>query len=494
MSNKYILVIDQGTTRTKATIFDHSGNVISHAYREITNIYPQPGWIETDAMKIWISVVDVITESLIMSSLSFNDIDSVGVTNQRETTVVWDKKTGKPVYNAIVWQSRQTADICDKVSKYEKEIFKRTGLLVNHYFSAYKIRFILDHVKNGQKRAEKDELIAGTIDSWIIYKLTNHKVFATDYSNASRTLLFNINTLQWDDYLLKLFNIPKKMLPQVCDSSHDYGVISYFSNSVHITGVAGDQQASLFGQRCFKKGDYKTTYGTGAFVLTNIGNKPLYSKNKMLTTIAWKVNNEVTYCLEGSVFLCGGLINWLKNGVKLIDQEASTEVLAKQVKDTHGVYVVPAFTGLGAPYWDNDVKGSILGLTIGTTKAHICRAALESMAYQVKDVVDTLKKETKLNTNLMKVDGGSCKSELLLQFQSDILRTKIKRSRSEEITALGACYLAGLQTGYFKNIDDINNIPVVGKELSPKMKIDQAKNKCAIWKKAVAATRVFKTK
>ena len=494
MSNKYILVVDQGTTRTKATIFDHSGNVISHAYREIKNVFPNPGWVECDAMKIWISVVDVITESLIMASLTINDIDSIGIANQRETTVVWNKKTGKPVYNAIIWQSKQTVEICNKVKKYEKEIFKRTGLYVNPYFSASKIRWILDHVKNGQKRALKGELVAGTIDSWIIYKLTKHQVFATDYSNASRTLLFNINTLKWDDYLLKLFNIPKKMLPKVCDSSYDYGKISYFSDHVHITGVAGDQQASLFGQRCFKKGQYKTTYGTGAFVLTNVGNKVVYSKNKLLTTIAWKIGKQVTYCLEGSVFICGGLFTWLKRDLKLIDNETQVQKLATQVKDSNGVYIVPAFTGLGAPYWDNEAKGAIYGLSIGTNKKHIIRAAIESMAYQVKDVVDTLKKDTKLDSKVMRVDGGVCRNEILLQFQADILRTKIKLPKSEETTGLGACYLAGLKSGYFKNINQISHIPMVGKEFSPKMPINVVKTKCDNWKTAIEAIQRFKMK
>ena len=444
-------------------------------------------------MKIWVSVVDVINEALILGSLSWKDIDSIGITNQRETIVVWDKKTNKPVYNGIVWQSRQSLDVCLNLKQHEKEIFKRTGLLINPYFSASKIRWILDHIPNGQKRANKGELMCGTIDTWLIYKLTKHQVFATDYSNASRTLLVNINTWKWEDYLLKLFNIPKKMLPQVCNSSYDYGKASFFSDcDVHITGVAGDQQASLFGQKCFKQGQTKTTYGTGAFIQTNIGNKPILSKHRLLTTIAWKINNEVTYCWEGSVFICGSVMTWLRDGIKIIEHVDDCEKLALKVVDTHGAYIVPAFTGLGAPYWNNHVRGALFGIGRGTTKAHIARASIEAMAYQVKDVVDTLTHDAKVNLKTMRVDGGPCSNKLLMQFQADISRNNIKVPKMREVTALGACFLAGLYTGYFNSINAINKLPDVGEEYSPKMDIKIAKDKCNGWKKAVNATIMFK--
>ena len=493
MSNKYILAIDQGTTSTKAIIFDQRGNIISSALREVQNIFPHPGWVEVDPMKLWVSVVDVINEALILGSLQWSDIDSIGITNQRETVIVWDKNTGKPVYNGIIWQSRQTLDICDKLKKHTEEIFKKTGLFINPYFSASKIRWILNKISNGQKRAEKGDLMCGTVDTWLIYKLTNQKVFATDYTNASRTLLFNIRTLTWDDKLLKLFNIPKKMLPKVCDSSYDYGKASFFSNcNAHITGVAGDQQASLFGQRCFKEGQTKTTYGTGAFILANIGNKLVLSKNKLLTTIAWKIGKKVTYCLEGSVFICGSVVTWLRDGMKIIKSTDEVEKLALSVKDTGGVYIVPAFTGLGAPYWNNHVRGAIFGVSRGTTGAHIARACIESMAYQVEDVIDTLSQEVKIDRKHMNVDGGECSNNLLLQFQSNISRSKIKLPKMREVTALGVCYLAGLHTGYFSSMEAITKLPSIGKEYSPQISIAEAKGKSAGWKQAVEADINFK--
>ena len=489
---KYILSIDQGTTSSRAILFDHNGRVCSMAQREVECLFPKPGWVEADALGIWVSVIDVINEVLVKENVTMDSVDSIGITNQRETAIVWDKKTGLPVYHAIVWQSRQSTKICDDLADKKEFIHERTGLLINPYFSASKIRFILDHIPDGQKRAEKGELLFGTVDSWIIYKMTKGKVHATDPSNASRTMLFNIYTNKWDDELLKIFNIPKCMLPKVLPSSYKYGVASFFNTDVKICGVAGDQQAALFGQTCFEIGESKNTYGTGCFMLMNIGEKPVLSHNGLLTTIGWQIGNKVTYALEGSVFVGGAVVQWLRDQMHLITESSESEGCALQVKDTNGMYFVPAFVGLGTPYWDDDARGSAFGMTRGTTKNHFIRACLEAIAYQCKDVFEIMKSETDCCLKNLKVDGGATKNKLLMQFQSDILNTKIMLPSCLETTALGAAYLAGLASGFYKDLNEIKAIHSYQSIYEPKMEqsaIDKAYNG---WKKAVEATRKFK--
>lgn len=487
----YILAIDQGTTSTRAILFDKAGNSIAVAQREVTCLYPHPGWVEADALAIWISVVDVLNEITIKSGISFKEIDSVGITNQRETTVVWDKETGMPIYNAIIWQSRQTADICDRFESYKELIHSKTGLIINPYFSASKLRFILDHIPNGQSRANKGELMFGTIDSWIIYKMTNGKVHATDVSNASRTMLFNINEMKWDKELCKLFDIPMNMLPEVKPSSYKYGqVLNY--NGCYIRGVAGDQQAALFGQTCFETGESKNTYGTGCFMLLNTGDKPTFSKKGLLTTVAWQIGNKVTYALEGSVFIGGAVVQWLRDEMHLIRESKESEEKALSVESSNGVYVVPAFVGLGTPYWDDDARGAIFGLTRGANQNHIIRASLESIAYQCKDVFEVMKKETKCSLKSLKVDGGATANKYLMQFQSNILHTNIMLPRCLETTALGAAYLAGLNSGFYKNIEDIKSIHSYQAVYEPHMSNTETKRLYDGWVKAVKATRTFK--
>ena len=489
---KFILSVDQGTTSSRAILFDHSGRPRFSAQREVVCLFPNPGWVEADALAIWISVIDVINELLIKANITFSSIDSIGITNQRETTVIWDKKTGMPVYNAIVWQSRQTVSICDLFANKKEFIHEKTGLLINPYFSMSKIRFILDHIPNGQERAEKGELMFGTIDSWIIYKMTQGKVHATDVSNASRTLLYNIHTLEWDEELLKLFNIPKGILPKVYPSSYNYGKASHFDKNVPICGVAGDQQAALFGQTCFEAGESKNTYGTGCFMLMNTGEKPVISKKGLLTTIAWQINNQVTYALEGSVFVGGATVQWLRDQLQMIKESADSEVYANRCEDSGGIYVVPAFVGLGTPYWDDQARGAVFGLTRGSNKYQFVRAALEGIAYQCKDVFEVMKKETKTQLKCLKVDGGATANKYLMQFQSDILQTTILLPKCLETTALGAAYLAGLESGYFKSIDDIKKIHGYQNTYLPAMKKDEVKRRYDGWKTAIKATRTFK--
>ncbi len=489
---KYILSIDQGTTSSRAILFDHSGKLCFVAQREVVCLFPHPGWVEADALSIWISVIDVINELLIKANISFDRIDSIGITNQRETTVIWDKKTGLPVYNAIVWQSRQTVKICEKYAKQEEFIHNKTGLLINPYFSMSKIRFILDHIPNGQERAEKGELMFGTIDSWIIYKMTSGKVHATDVSNASRTMLFNINEMKWDEELLELFNIPKAILPKVYPSSYRYGVATHFSKSVPICGVAGDQQAALFGQTCFETGESKNTYGTGCFMLMNTGNKAVISKKGLLTTIAWQIGDEVTYALEGSVFVGGATVQWLRDQLSLIRDSSESEAFAMKCEDSGGIYVVPAFVGLGTPYWDDQARGAVFGLTRGSNKYQFVRASLEGIAYQCKDVFEVMKKETKTDLKCLKVDGGATANKYLMQFQSDILQTHILLPKCLETTALGAAYLAGLQSGYFKSIDEIKKIHTYQCTYAPTMDKKEVKARYSGWKTAIKATRMFK--
>lgn len=488
---KYILAIDQGTTSSRAILFDNNGKAFQIAQREVTCLFPHSGWVEVDALAIWVSVVDVINEVLIKANLTIDDIASIGLTNQRETTVVWSKETGLPVCNAIVWQSRQSAEICDKFDKQKEYIHQKTGLLINPYFSASKIRFILDHLENGQARAEAGELLFGTIDSWIVYKLTKGKVHATDVTNASRTLLFNINEMKWDKELCELFNIPMNMLPEVRPSAFDYGEASYLKCNAHITGVIGDQQAALFGQTCFDAGESKNTYGTGCFLLVNTGDKPILSNNGLLTTVAWQIGDKVTYALEGSVFVGGAVVQWLKQEMQMLKDSSESEQVALQSHRSK-VYVVPAFTGLGTPYWDDDARGAVFGLTRGTNRSQFVRACLEAIAYQCKDVMEVMQKDANQRISVLKVDGGATKNKYLMQFQSDILHTTIKLPKCLETTALGAAYMAGLQSGYFKNLESIKKIHEYQATYSPIMKQAEVKELYRGWKKAIKATRMFK--
>ena len=488
---KYILSIDQGTTSSRAILFDNNGQPVQVAQREVKCFFPNSGWVEADALSIWVSVMDVINEVLIKANLTIDDVDSIGVTNQRETTVVWSKETGLPVYNAIVWQSRQSADICEALNDQKELIHEKTGLLINPYFSASKVRFILDHIENGQKRAESGELLFGTIDSWLIYKMTMGKTHATDVTNASRTLLFNIHKMKWDEELCSLFNIPMSMLPTVRPSAYDYGALSFLRSDVHICGVIGDQQAALFGQTCFEAGESKNTYGTGCFLLVNTGDRPVLSKNGLLTTVAWQIGDQVTYALEGSVFIGGAVVQWLRDEMRLIHHSGDSEKVALE-SPSGEIYIVPAFTGLGTPYWDDDARGAVFGLTRGTNKSQFVRAALEAIAYQCKDVVEVMQKETNQNIKTLKVDGGATKNAYLMQFQSDILHTVIKLPKCLETTALGAAYMAGLESGYYPNLDSIKKIHKYQAIYEPKMAQKEIKRLYKGWKTAIKATRMFK--
>lgn len=489
---KYILSIDQGTTSSRAILFNKKGELVASASKELNLIYPKEGYVEQDAIEIWSSVVDVINNVLIKANAQWSEIDSVGITNQRETTIVWDKKSGKPIYNAIVWQSRQSLAICESLSKKETIIHNKTGLLINPYFSASKIRFILDHVKGSQERAEKGELLFGTVDTWLIWKLTEGKVHATDTTNASRTMLYNIFDLKWDKDLLEIFNIPTKMLPKVMPSKADYGKLEYFGKDIHIYGVAGDQQASLFGHTCFKPGECKNTYGTGCFMLMNTGEKPILSNNGLLTTIAWTIDGKTTYALEGSVFIGGAAIQWLRDGIKVIKEAPECDLLASQVKDNGGVYFVPAFVGLGTPYWDDEVRGTLFGITRGTTRNHIVLATLQAIAFQSKDVFDVMSDESQIDITSLQVDGGATNSNILMQFQSDILHIDIQKPVCLETTALGVCYLAGLKSGFFKGVDHIKECHSFQKTFSPNMPMVEAYKMSEAWKKAVESARRFK--
>lgn len=492
--SKYILAIDQGTTSTRAFLFNKEGELCFKAMREVTCLYPKPSWVEQEALKLWVSVIDVVNELLVISNKTMKDIHAIGITNQRETTIVWDKVSGRPVYNAIVWQSRQSLNICQKVEKHRAYIQEKTGLLINPYFSASKIRFILDKISNGQKRAESGELLFGTVDTWLIYNLTKGKVHATDHSNASRTMLYNLKTNTWDDDLLKIFNIPKVMLPEIKNSNADYGIASFFSKDVHIFGVAGDQQAALFGQACFYEGDLKNTYGTGCFALLNTGTQPVFSHNGLLTTIAWKLDDEIYYALEGSVFVGGAVVQWLREEMNLIKTSDESEKLARRVEDSQGVYFVPAFVGLGTPYWDDNARGAIFGITRGTNKAHITRAALEAIAFQSKDVIDTMQKESSLEVKILRVDGGATKNKLLLQFQADLLNCEIHLPKCLETTALGVAYMAGFGSKYWTSLDEIRKNHCLKEVYKPKMDQKLAYKKYLGWQQAINSTRSFKVK
>ena len=453
---KYIMAIDQGTTSSRAIIFDKAGNHIGTSQKEFTQYFPEAGWVEHDAHEIWNSVQSVIAGAFIESGVKPDQIAGIGITNQRETTVVWDKETGLPIYHAIVSQSRQSAQIADELKEhgYADIFHEKTGLIIDSYFSATKIRWILDHVPGAQERAEKGELLFGTIDSWLVYKLTDGKVHVTDYSNASRTMLFNINTLEWDQEILDILNIPREMLPKVVSNSEIYGLTKtyhFFGSKVPIAGMAGDQQAALFGQMAFEPGMVKNTYGTGSFIVMNTGNKPQLSKNNLLTTIGYGINGEINYALEGSVFVAGSSIQWLRDGLKLIDKASQSETAALASKNEDEVYVVPAFVGLGAPYWDQDARGAVFGLTRGTTEKDFIKATLQGIAYQVRDILGAMQEDTGIDIPVLKVDGGATNNDYLMQFQADILNTPVQRAGDLETTALGAAFLAGLAVGYWQD-------------------------------------------
>jgi glycerol kinase len=457
--SKYLIAIDQGTTSSRSIVFDKQGNIIQVAQKEFTQIFPKPGWVEHDPMEIWSSQMGVLTEVKARAGISPGDVAAIGITNQRETTVVWDKTTGKPVYNAIVWQCRRTAEYCDslKAKGFDKTIKEKTGLIVDAYFSGTKVRWILENVPGAREKAEKGDLLFGNIDTWLVWNLTKGKVYITDYSNASRTMLFNIHKLEWDKDILKEFNIPIQMLPEVKPSSYKYGntAAEILGGEIPIAGIAGDQQAALFGQCCFEPGTVKNTYGTGCFILMNTGEKAVESKNGLLTTIAWGADNKVEYALEGSVFIAGAAIQWLRDGLRMIDNAAFSEHYAAKVPDSGGVYVVPAFVGLGAPYWDQYARGTIVGITRGTTKEHFVRATLESLAYQSQDVIKAMEADAGVPIKSIRVDGGATANNFLMQFQADILNTDVIRPKVIESTALGAVYLAGLAVGFYSDKQDI---------------------------------------
>lgn len=490
---QYILTIDQGTTSTRAILFNKKGEIVYKTQREIKNYFPHAAWVEQDPLEIYVSAIDVINELFIKTNIKANEVASIGITNQRETTIVWDKSTGLPVYNAIVWQSKQTIDICNKVKKYEDVIKEKTGLIVNPYFSASKIKFILDTIENGHQRAKNGELLCGTVDTWLLYKLTAGQSFKTDYSNASRTLLYNIHSLEWDDELCSIFDVPKVMLPEVCDSSSIFGYTNIIDHQtlIPISSLVGDQQASLFGQNCFEKGDVKNTYGTGCFMLMNTKDEIVKSNYGLLTTIAWGLNGKVEYALEGSVLIGGASIQWLRDQLRLIRSAKDSEDVALSVDNQEDIYVIPAFVGLGTPYWDDNVRGAIFGLTRGTTRENIVKATLESIAYQSKDVIEVMKKDVHTKIKTLKVDGGATDNHYLMQFQADILNVNIKRPVVSETTALGAFYLAGLSVGYFENIEEIKNIHKYQDYYLPSMDKTIRKNKYRRWKKAVSAARKF---
>ncbi len=485
---RFIISLDQGTTSSRAVIFDEASQVRGIVQKEFKQFYPQPGWVEHDPMEIYASQYAVLVEAVAKSGISPRQIAALGITNQRETTVVWNKNTGKPVYNAIVWQCRRTADIVEKIRQDGMEEYVRntTGLVPDAYFSATKVKWIVDHVEGARDQAERGELLFGTVDTWLIWKLTDGKVFATDYTNASRTMLYNIRTLQWDKKLCDYFGIPMSMLPEVKKSSDHFGSVSLLGQEVPICGVAGDQQAALFGQACFCKGDVKNTYGTGCFLLMNIGEEFIASKNGLVTTIAASVGDRVQYALEGSVFVGGALIQWLRDELRLIADASDSEYFAQKAEHNHGVYVVPAFTGLGAPYWDMYARGTIFGLTRGTNRNHIIRASLEAIAYQTMDVIAAMKQDTGLDIKQLKVDGGASRNQFLMQFQADVIDATVRRAKVMETTALGAAYLAGLYVGIWSSPDQIRENWGVEKEYIPSMERPVQEKYIAKWHKAVA--------
>jgi glycerol kinase len=487
--SKYLIAIDQGTTSSRSIVFDKQGNIIEVAQKEFTQIFPKPGWVEHDPMEIWSSQIGVLAEVKAKGNINPSDVAAIGITNQRETTVVWDKNTGKPVYNAIVWQCRRTAEYCDsiKAKGFDKAIKEKTGLVVDAYFSGTKVRWILENVAGAREKAEKGDLLFGNIDTWLVWNLTKGKVHVTDYSNASRTMLFNIHKLEWDKDILKEFNIPIQMLPEVKPSSYKYGNADaeFLGGEIPIAGIAGDQQAALFGQCCFEPGTVKNTYGTGCFILMDTGEKAVESKNGLLTTIAWGADNKVEYALEGSVFIAGAAIQWLRDGLKLIDNAAISEEYAGKVEDAGGVYVVPAFVGLGAPYWDQYARGTIVGITRGTTKEHFVRATLESLAYQSLEVIKAMEADASVPIKSIRVDGGATANNFLMQFQSDVLNTDVIRPKVIESTALGAVYLAGLAVGFYSDKQDIVKNMAQDRVFKPAIQEAQRAKLVSGWKEAV---------
>ncbi|HFH8027577.1 TPA: glycerol kinase GlpK [Streptococcus agalactiae] len=493
---KYIMAIDQGTTSSRAIIFNKKGEKIASSQKEFPQIFPQAGWVDHNANQIWNSVQSVIAGAFIESSIKPGQIEAIGITNQRETTVVWDKKTGLPIYNAIVWQSRQTAPIADQLKQegHTNMIHEKTGLVIDAYFSATKVRWILDHVPGAQERAEKGELLFGTIDTWLVWKLTDGLVHVTDYSNAARTMLYNIKELKWDDEILELLNIPKAMLPEVKSNSEVYGKTTpfhFYGGEVPISGMAGDQQAALFGQLAFEPGMVKNTYGTGSFIIMNTGEEMQLSQNNLLTTIGYGINGKVHYALEGSIFIAGSAIQWLRDGLRMIETSSESEGLAQSSTSDDEVYVVPAFTGLGAPYWDSNARGSVFGLTRGTSKEDFVKATLQSIAYQVRDVIDTMQVDSGIDIQQLRVDGGAAMNNLLMQFQADILGIDIARAKNLETTALGAAFLAGLSVGYWESMDELKELNATGQLFQATMNESRKEKLYKGWRKAVKATQVF---
>ena len=487
--SKYIMALDAGTTSNRCILFDEKGEICSIAQKEFTQYFPKPGWVEHDANEIWSSQLGVAVEAMAKLGIGADDIAAIGITNQRETTIVWDKNTGEPVYNAIVWQCRRTSEYCDSLKEkgLTDKFREKTGLIIDAYFSGTKLKWILDNVDGVRERAEKGELLFGTVETWLIWKLTKGKAHVTDYSNASRTLLFNIKDLTWDKEILEELNIPESMLPEPKPSSCVYGYsdASFFGKEIPISGAAGDQQAALFGQTCFNPGEAKNTYGTGCFMLMNTGETPVYSQNGLVTTIAWGLDGKVNYALEGSIFVAGASIQWLRDELRIIESAADSEYMAKKVKDTNGCYVVPAFTGLGAPYWDQYARGTIVGLSRGVNKYHIIRATLESIGYQVNDVLHAMKADSGIDLAALKVDGGASANDFLMQFQSDIINAPVKRPSCVETTAMGAAYLAGLAVGYWNSKEDVIKNWAVDKIFSPIMGEDERERKIKGWNKAV---------
>ena len=493
---KYILALDQGTTSSRAIIFDHSGKICSVAQKEFTQHFPKPGWVEHDPNEIWSSEAAVIAEAISAIDINGLDIAAIGITNQRETTIVWDIDTEEPIYNAIVWQDRRTAEYCDKLKAQGlvDKVREKTGLIIDAYFSGTKIKWILDNVPGARERAEKGKLRFGNVDSWLVWRLTRGEVHCTDVTNASRTMLFNINTLQWDDDLLKLLDIPRSMMPEVKSSSEVYGhtKTTIFAHEVPIAGIAGDQQSALFGQMCLTPGSIKNTYGTGCFVMLNIGDKPLLSKNNLLTTVAWKIGDEVKYALEGSIYVGGSVVQWLRDGLGFIKSSSEVEELASSVPDSGGVYFVPALTGLAAPYWDQYARGTIVGITRGTTRAHIARAALDGIAFQTYDIAQAMARDLGAPLTELKVDGGASRNNLLMQFQSNLLGIPVVRPKITETTALGAAYLAGLAVGFWKNIDEIKSQWQVERTFNPVPENEEIENAKKGWQDAIQRTLTHK--
>ena len=491
MEKKYVLALDQGTTSSRAILFDRNGKIVSMSQKEFTQIYPAPGWAEHDPLEIWETQINAAKEAV--KDINVSEIACIGITNQRETTILWDKNTGEPVYNAIVWQSRQTSDICDELKKsgLEPYIKENTGLVIDAYFSGTKIKWILDNVQGVREKAEKGHILFGTVDTWLMWNLTGGKVHITDYSNASRTMIYNIKTLKWDEKILDILNIPHEILPEVRQSSETYGntKMEIFGTEILLSGIAGDQQAALFGQLCFQEGMVKNTYGTGCFMLMNTGEKPVMSRKGLITTIAWGLNGRVEYALEGSIFVAGAAIQWLRDELKLIHDAADSEYFANKVGDTKGVYMVPAFTGLGAPYWDMYARGAIVGLTRGAGRNHIIRAALESIAYQTKDVIEAMIDDSGINLTALKVDGGASANNFLMQFQSDILNVNIERPEITETTALGAAYLAGLAAGFWKSKGEVIQNWNMDKRFKPAINDDERDKLYSGWKRAVERVR-----